>query len=219
VKSQSYFDDKRYSAGGRGMTLVQVFDPPMCCSTGVCGLKLDPVLPRFSADLEWLKGQGLTVERFNLAQQPDAFVKNAVVRESLHTQGEKCLPLILVDGEVVAQGTYPPREELVVLAGMLPRDAGSLYTSAVEELVAIGTAIAANCESCFEYHFREARKLGVSRDDIALAVATARKVKEVAAAGMSKVAGRHLAGERTTKLPQAGPCCGPTLPVPSEKCC
>lgn len=201
------------------MTLVQVFDPPMCCSTGVCGPKVDPELPRFSADLEWLKRQGLTVERFNLTHQPDAFVKNAVVRESLRTRGEKCLPLILVDGEVVAQGTYPPREELVVLAGMLPRDAGSLYTSAVEELVSLGAAIAANCEPCFEHHFREARKLGVSRDDIALAVATARKVKDAAAAAMSQVAGRHLAGERTTESPQAGPCCGPTLPILPGKCC
>jgi Arsenical resistance operon protein ArsD len=116
------------------MTTIQVFDPPMCCSTGVCGPSVNPVLPRFAADLEWLKSQVATVERFNLAQQPDAFAKNEVIREALRTHGDKCLPLIMVDGEIVAQGTYPPRAELAVLAGLTPRDADSLYTSAVEEL-------------------------------------------------------------------------------------
>lgn len=49
------------------MTMFQVFDRPMCCSTGVWGPTADPVLARFAADLEWLKGQGVTVERYNLA--------------------------------------------------------------------------------------------------------------------------------------------------------
>ena len=31
------------------MTHLQVFDPPMCCSTGVCGPQVDPELPRFAA--------------------------------------------------------------------------------------------------------------------------------------------------------------------------
>jgi hypothetical protein len=42
----------------------------MCCSTGVCGPGVDPQLARFAADVAWLQGQGVTVERFNLAQQP-----------------------------------------------------------------------------------------------------------------------------------------------------
>ena len=48
------------------MIKVQVFDPAMCCSTGVCGPSVDPVLPRFAADLEWLKSKGVQVERYNL---------------------------------------------------------------------------------------------------------------------------------------------------------
>ena len=52
------------------MTKLEVFDPPMCCSSGVCGPKVDPVLPRFAADLEWMKSQGVAVSRYNLAQLP-----------------------------------------------------------------------------------------------------------------------------------------------------
>lgn len=54
------------------MIAVRVFDPAMCCSTGICGPSVDPQLVRFAADLDWLKGQGVSVERFNLSQQPGA---------------------------------------------------------------------------------------------------------------------------------------------------
>ena len=55
------------------MNNVEVFDPPMCCSTGVCGPNVDPALARFSADLHWLTNEGVHVERYNLSQQPQVF--------------------------------------------------------------------------------------------------------------------------------------------------
>jgi AhpD family alkylhydroperoxidase len=82
----------------------------------------------------------------------------------------------------------------------------SLYTSAVEELVAIGAAIACNCEPCFKHHFREALGHGVPRGDVALAVATARKVKEHIAQQVLKTAGEQLAAARDDG-PQPGSCC------------
>jgi hypothetical protein len=99
------------------MTTLQVFDPAMCCSTGVCGPTVDPVLPRFAADLEWLKSEGIAVERFNLAQQPAAFISNAEVNGLLATEGTDCLPLILVDGRVVSRGSYPSRQQLAGWTG------------------------------------------------------------------------------------------------------
>jgi len=101
------------------MIKVQVFDPAMCCSTGVCGPSVDPVLPRFAADLEWLKSKGVQVERYNLAQEVGAFTGNPIVKTTLNSQGTKCLPLILVDGEIVSQGSYPMRK---VLAGFIGVD-------------------------------------------------------------------------------------------------
>ncbi len=91
------------------MRKVQVFDKPMCCSTGVCGPQVDPVLPQFAADLDWLKSQGNHVERFNLAQQPMAFVENQEVHRLLGSEGTDCLPVILIDGTVVSCRVYPPR--------------------------------------------------------------------------------------------------------------
>src|SRR5215208_7200076 len=98
------------------MSKVQVFDPPMCCSTGVCGPEVDPALVRFASDLEWLKERGVDVERFNLSQNPAAFVGNPLVAEAIRGK-DGGLPLLLVDGRIAAQGSYPSREVLAALAG------------------------------------------------------------------------------------------------------
>jgi len=100
------------------MKRVEVFDPPMCCSTGVCGPKVDPALVRFVADLQWLANQRIAVERYNLAQQPQSFAANALVTSALQEHGKGCLPLILIDGVIVSQGRYPSRDELARLAGV-----------------------------------------------------------------------------------------------------
>ena len=100
------------------MVKLQVFDPAMCCSTGVCGPSVDPALPRFAADLEWVKSKNVAVERYNLAQEVGAFTGNPVVKSTLNREGTKCLPLLLADGVIVAQGAYPTREELAHFAGV-----------------------------------------------------------------------------------------------------
>jgi arsenite methyltransferase len=105
------------------MKKVEVFDPPMCCSTGVCGPNIDPVLVRFAADLHWLANQRVAVERYNLAQQPQAFAASEVVKASLRQHGNECLPLILLDGAVVSKGTYPTRNDLSRIIGVEPDQA------------------------------------------------------------------------------------------------
>ena len=100
------------------MKRLEVFDPPMCCSTGVCGPKVDPALVRFVADLHWLANQRIAVERYNLSQQPQAFAASALVKSALQEHGNDCLPLILLDGAIVSQGRYPSRDELARLAGV-----------------------------------------------------------------------------------------------------
>ena len=92
----------------------------------------------------------------------------------------------------------------------------SLYSTAVEELVAIGAAIACNCESCFKYHFWQALKHGVSRGDVALAVATGRKVKEHIAGQVLKTAGEQLAAARDLG-PEPTSCCDSSSSP--KKCC
>jgi hypothetical protein len=61
------------------MKKLEIYDPAMCCSTGVCGVEVDPVLVQFAADLSWVGEQGVSVTRYNLGQEPQAFAVNAAV--------------------------------------------------------------------------------------------------------------------------------------------
>ncbi len=94
---------------------LQVFDPAMCCSTGVCGPDVDPRLVQFAADLDWLRSQGVIVQRHNLSQNPAAFVDNASVSAVLAEKGEAGLPALLVNGKPAIVGRYPDRAELATL--------------------------------------------------------------------------------------------------------
>lgn len=212
------------------MKKVQVFDPAMCCSSGVCGTDVDQALVTFSADVDWAKQNGAQLERFNLAQQPMAFAENVAVKELLQQTGEAALPVTLVDGVVVLSGSYPTRQ---ALAGWLDiKIAASLFSPEVAELVAIGAAIASNCEPCFKFHFDAARKLGVSDADMLQAVELAQKIKESPARTVLDLAERYLkpgapaptaavCGDGGAKA-TAG-CCGSAgvkdAAKPASKCC
>jgi hypothetical protein len=100
------------------MTTIQVFDPALCCSTGVCSVETDQALVTFAADADWAKQNGACIERFNLAQQPMAFADNATVKGFLERSGQEALPLILVDGDIALAGRYPNRVELARWAGV-----------------------------------------------------------------------------------------------------
>jgi len=93
---------------------IEIYDPAMCCSTGVCGPSVDPELVRIQEALRQIQKQApnVTVERYGLTTDPQAFVANAAVSELLKSAGPECLPLAFVDGKLVSKGGYPRNEEL-----------------------------------------------------------------------------------------------------------
>ena len=88
------------------MPRLEVFDPAMCCSTGLCGTEIDPALVSFAALLTQLSQKCVKVERYNLGQQPMAFVQNPTVKALLDKEGVTALPLILINGAVHLKGRY-----------------------------------------------------------------------------------------------------------------
>ncbi len=95
---------------GSDMKTIQIYDRPMCCSTGICGPSVDPVLPRFAADLDTIKNAGHTIERYNLSQQPQAFIENTEIHALISSKGTGVLPVVVIDGHVVSKGIYPSME-------------------------------------------------------------------------------------------------------------
>ena len=100
------------------MVSIRVFEPALCCNTGVCGEDVDQSLVNFTADLDSIKQQGVDITRHNLANDPASFVENPVVMSFLKVAGSEGLPLVLVDDVTVLTGRYPTREMLARYAGL-----------------------------------------------------------------------------------------------------
>lgn len=136
------------------MTKLEVFDPAMCCSTGVCGPQVDPALARFEADLRWLGSQGADVTRYNLGSEPGAFAGSDIVRTVLQAGGEDVLPVVLVDGKLKWTGHYPTRDELAAAVpslatpGGASADAGCCAPAATDPASAVASSGAAGDACC-----------------------------------------------------------------------
>lgn len=92
----------------------------MCCSSGLCGPGVDPVLIKVNEAVLTLQKQGVEVTRFNLAQQPKDFMANRTIADLLHKNGKKVLPVTLIDGSVFKTGAYPSYEDLCTSLNIEP---------------------------------------------------------------------------------------------------
>lgn len=93
---------------------IEIYDPAMCCSTGVCGPSVDPELVRIQEALRQVQKQApeVQVQRYGLSTEPQAFVANTSVAELLKSEGPECLPLVYMNGALVCKGSYPGNEQL-----------------------------------------------------------------------------------------------------------
>jgi hypothetical protein len=93
---------------------VEVYDPAMCCPTGLCGPGVDPALLQVARDLRWLEASGVTVHRFGLVQEPQRFAGNPRISGLLQAFGDAALPAAMVNDAIISHGRYPTREEFVL---------------------------------------------------------------------------------------------------------
>ena len=100
------------------MARIAVYEPAGCCSTGVCDPATSDAMAQFASAMEGLNQQGVDVERFELSSRPDAFASNETVKAALENEGVDCLPLIMVDGEIVSKGTYLDKDALGAKVGI-----------------------------------------------------------------------------------------------------
>lgn len=97
------------------MKNMQIFEPAMCCSTGLCGVGVDQELLRISTVLNTLKNNGVYVDRFNLSSAPQEFVTNKTVNNYIKENGVDGLPVVVIDDEITITGRYPSNDEFVTL--------------------------------------------------------------------------------------------------------
>jgi len=95
------------------MKIIEIYEPPLCCPTGVCGPAPDPELAALQDAVMKLKKEGYSVERIAINQQPMRVMSNAVVKAILISEGKESLPITLIEGKLVIKGRYPKYEELL----------------------------------------------------------------------------------------------------------
>ncbi|HBR03025.1 MAG TPA: arsenical resistance operon transcriptional repressor ArsD [Ruminiclostridium sp.] len=100
------------------MKNMKIFEPAMCCETGLCGVGIDPELLRISAVLNTLKSKGVTVSRYNLNNAPMEFINNKVINAYINVHGPESLPVTTVDNKIVIAGRYPTNEEFINLLSL-----------------------------------------------------------------------------------------------------
>lgn len=132
---------------------IAVYDPAMCCPTGVCGPGVDPALIQVARDLRWLSARGATVHRYGLSQEPQAFAANARVAGLLQAFGDQALPAVLVNDAVLTHGRYPSRNELLA-ALQVPTDPAAGQTAhqttsqaTARQMAILGAPDTPSCES------------------------------------------------------------------------
>src|SRR5699024_7463143 len=94
------------------MKKIEIFDPAMCCSTGVCGPSVDQELIRMAAVTENLKAKGYDITRYNLANEPHALAESTVISQLLNEKGPDVLLVTVVDGEIKKENEILTNEEL-----------------------------------------------------------------------------------------------------------
>ena len=101
------------------MAAIRIYEPALCCDTGVCGVDLDQSLVEVTASVRSLQDLGADIQRHNLATDPLAFTTDETVRAFMHVVGSTGLPLTVVDGVTVATGAYPSKTQLLAFAGLV----------------------------------------------------------------------------------------------------
>jgi hypothetical protein len=100
------------------MSKVEIFDPALCCPTGVCGPSVDPELTRVATAIFLLEKKGFAIKRYNLGTEPAYFIENKEVNNILHKKGPDSLPITVLDGNIAKIGIYPTNEELAEWFGI-----------------------------------------------------------------------------------------------------
>jgi len=100
------------------MKTLKIYDPAMCCPTGVCGTDVDTRLVQLSNFLNTLDKSKFEVNRFGLTTEPGEYVANSEVARILKEEGVDSLPLFFVDDELVFSKDYPSVPQLSAKLGL-----------------------------------------------------------------------------------------------------
>jgi hypothetical protein len=91
---------------------VEIFDPPMCCPTGMCSPTIDQTLLDTNEMVMALQTEQISVARYQMTSHPNAFLSNTGVMQLVRAQQMAALPITVVRGKIIKTGAYPTLPEI-----------------------------------------------------------------------------------------------------------
>ena len=100
-------------------TQIEIFEPALCCATGVCGPEPDTTLVHFGEVVrraETELADRVVLSRTLLNQQPMRFTQVPAVFAIIKSRGVAALPVVVVNGSIALEGAYPTFEQIAAWA-------------------------------------------------------------------------------------------------------
>ena len=127
------------------MKKLQIFEPAMCCDTGLCGVGVDPELIRITTVIDALKKKGIMIERYNLTSAPQVFVTNKTVNLFVNEKGAEALPISVLDDVIFTTGRYPSNNEIADALNIPMDYLGEIKTTEQEQEKSEGCCCSGGC--------------------------------------------------------------------------
>jgi len=96
---------------------IEIFDPPMCCPTGICGPTVDQALINLNEMIASLQKEGIQIDRYQMTSNPHAFLNNPEVMKLVQEKQMTALPITVISNKVIKSGAYPTLEEINLFLG------------------------------------------------------------------------------------------------------
>ena len=96
---------------------IKIFDPPLCCPTGICGPTVDQTLNDVNEMIAFLQKEGIQVERYQMTSHPHSFLNNTEVMKLVQEKQMAALPITVIYNQVIKTGSYPTIEEINKVLG------------------------------------------------------------------------------------------------------
>jgi len=92
--------------------VIILYEPTLCCSSGICGPNPDQALVTLQDTIDKIKEHGIGIERFQITTHPRKFTDNAEIMKLMQQRQLDALPITAVDGKIVKVGGYPSMADL-----------------------------------------------------------------------------------------------------------
>ena len=95
--------------------IINIYEPPMCCSTGLCGPSPDTKLMDLQDVIKRLEKEfpEVQINRYSMNFNPKDFMQNPAVFAKVKAEKTNALPIITINDEIVKEKDYMSYDEWI----------------------------------------------------------------------------------------------------------